>query len=204
MPKKTQAEETLGIAAHVIPNGIELSKQLAGPRHHFSKTAPFVIGTSCANKSTKKLEELLAALRSVQKRLPPFVLRIAEEWKRGSEDYALQLRRLGSGLPIEWLGEVAPISEFLQSLDLFAMIAEPAGCPMHRSKPLLTGLPVVATDHGGVSEQIISQEMAGCCHVVTSAALGEAILELSTNDTLRAKLARCGREHVAHILISIP
>jgi glycosyltransferase involved in cell wall biosynthesis len=195
--EKKLAEETLGIPAHVIPNGIELSKQPAEQRYPISKNAPFVIGTAARISPQKKLEELLSALRSIQKCLPPFVLRIAGGVERGSEDYAHHLRRLGTGLPVEWMGEVAPISEFLQSLDLFAMISEPAGCPNASLEALATGLPVVATDHGGISEQIISQETGWLVPRGDKHALGAAILELSTNDALRAKIAQHGREHVA-------
>ena len=50
-----------------------------------------------------------------------------------------------------WLRRVI----FCSTLDVFLMVSEPAGCPNASLEAMAAGLPVIATDVGGVSEQVI-------------------------------------------------
>ena len=65
------------------------------------------------------------------------------------------LRRLAEGLPVEWLGSLDETVEFLRDLDLFVLVAEPPGCPNASLEAMACGLPVIATDVGGMREQVV-------------------------------------------------
>src|SRR5208283_4268489 len=78
-----------------------------------------VIGTAARINPHKRLGLLLEAVRRVHRELPTYRLRIAGGVEPGCEDHALALRRLGEGLPVEWLGSLDETTEFLQGLDLF-------------------------------------------------------------------------------------
>ncbi|HTV23114.1 MAG TPA: glycosyltransferase, partial [Polyangiaceae bacterium] len=145
-----RVKATLGVAAHVIPNGIPLGPA-PSPR---DREGPLVIGTAVRIHPDKKLDTLLAALRLAAPQLGPYVLRIAGGVEEGAEHHAGCLRQLAHGLNVEWCGELADTRAFLSELDLFALVAEPAGCPNASLEAMALGLPVVATAVGGMSEQI--------------------------------------------------
>lgn len=153
-----------------------------------------ILGTAARLSPQKKLEDLLAALRKAHPRLPSYVLRIAGDAERGSEEYAKNLKRLAQGLPVEWLGDIPDVAPFLAELDIFVMISEPAGCPNASLEALATGLPIIATDFGGAREQIehgISGLLTPRGHAT---ALADAIVAVATDSALRERLATAARK----------
>jgi glycosyltransferase involved in cell wall biosynthesis len=187
--ESAQAATTLGAPVHVVPNGVDL-----GPTPPPRAAGPvLVIGTAARLSPQKKLEELLAALRIAAPDLPPHVLRIAGGPERGSEEYSLQLKQSAADLAVEWLGELAGSSALLDSIDLFAMISEPAGCPNASLEALARGLPVIATDVGGASEQVVDGLNGRLVPRGDTAALATALIELGRDATKRAMMGAAGR-----------
>lgn len=186
-----KAEEILGAPTWVIPNGVPLPARRNGsilkPR--------LLLGTSARLSPQKKLEELLDALRLALPRLPTCTLWIAGGPERGSEMYAENLRRRGEGLPIEWLGEV-DVSVMLRQIDLFLMISEPAGCPNASLEAMAEGLPVIATDVGGASEQVIDGISGRLVPRGDVHAFAEALIALANDQALRLALGQGARRHV--------
>jgi glycosyltransferase involved in cell wall biosynthesis len=160
-------------------------------------TAPgkrtFVFGTAARINPQKRLEDLLAAFHLAHDRLPPYTLKIAGGVERGCADYAAGLRTTGEGLPIEWLGEMADMATYYSYLDAFVMISEPAGCPNASLEALAAGLPVIATDVGGASEQVIDGQTGRLVPARNSHALAAALIELANRSDLRRGMALGGR-----------
>ncbi len=182
----------LGCPVSVIRNGIPLLP----PASDVQKER-LVLGTAARLSPDKKLGDLLAAVRLAAPRLPPFVLRIAGGPERDFPEHAAELRRLADGLPVEWMGELADIRPFLQSLSIFLMISEPAGCPNGTLEAAAAGLPIIATHHGGAAEQVL--------HLVTGhlvprgdvPAFAEALVALAHSPEKRAAMGQAGRDHIA-------
>lgn len=151
-----QAREVLGLQAerlHVIPNGVLVPSEM--PLRRERGDGLVHLGTSCRLSPQKKLEELFAALRVAGGRMPAYRLHVAGGPDGDNEAYAAALREGAKDLPIEWHAEVSDIPGFLSGLDLFVMISEPAGCPNASMEAMAAGLAVVATDVGGVAEQVV-------------------------------------------------
>jgi glycosyltransferase involved in cell wall biosynthesis len=187
------ARATLGLEARVIPNGVSLV-----PRSARSPTDRLVIGTAARLHPDKRLGDLLEALRRAAPRLPPHVLRIAGGVDGASHAHALELRERGRGLSVEWLGELDDPGAFFAGLDVFALVAEPAGCPNASLEAMAHGLPVVATAVGGMSEQIA----LGAGLLVPRrdpAAFADALVELAASPERRAALGRAGCERVRRL-----
>jgi len=184
-----QAAATLGAPAHVVPNGIDLGPAPA----RRSRGGPLVIGTAARLSPQKKLEELLSALRIAAPDLPPHTLRIAGGPERGSEEYSLQLKQSAEGLAVEWLGELEGAGALLSDLDLFAMISEPAGCPNASLEAMATGLPVIATDVGGASEQVVDGLTGRLVPRGDVTALAAALVDLGNDATKREAMGDAGR-----------
>ncbi|WP_437753618.1 glycosyltransferase [Sorangium sp. So ce1389] len=189
------AAEVLGAPAHVVPNGVALGPRPPAARRASShERARLAIGTAARIHPHKKLDELLSALRLAAPRLPPHVLRIAGGVERGAEAHAEELRRMAAGLSVEWIGELADSRAFLSDLDVFALIAEPAGCPNASLEAMAEGLPVVATAVGGMSEQVDDRVTGRLVPPADAAALAGALVELAADPALRARMGAAGWE----------
>ncbi len=184
-----QAAHWLAAPVHVVPNGVPLGPR---PAERPSRER-LVIGTAARISPQKKLEQLLLAMREANGRLPAHVLRIAGGVERGSADYAEHLRSLADGLPVEWLGELDDLRSFLQDLDLFAMISEPAGCPNASLEAMAAGLPVVATDAGGAAEQVVDGITGRLVPRDDAPALADALVDQARNPQRRARCGAAGR-----------
>src|SRR5258708_8771177 len=102
-----RAAATLGVAVHVIPNGVPID---GAPRR--PPGMRLVIGTSARINPQKRLDLLIDAVPLAHPSLPPYVLRVAGGVERGCARYAAELRRRGEGLPVEGLRRPAPAAGF--------------------------------------------------------------------------------------------
>lgn len=182
-----------GAPVHVIPNGVDLPAQ---PRRRPQVEGAFVFGTAARISPQKRLDELIAAFRLALPDLPDCVLKIAGGIETGSEAHAAELRELARGLPIEWLGEIRDIGSFHATLDAFVMISDPAGCPNASLEALASGLPIIATDVGGASAQVIDGVNGFLVPKRDVPALAQAIVEISRNAQQRGAMSTAAREHI--------
>jgi glycosyltransferase involved in cell wall biosynthesis len=189
------AGQLLGCPVHVIPNGVDAS---ATPRARNSQ-APLSIGTAVRIHPDKRLDELLSAVRLAAPALPPFVLRIAGGADRGADAYAAELRHKSADLPIEWLGELSDSRAFLDMLDVFALVAEPAGCPNASLEAMARGLPVVATDVGGMREQIEPNVTGKLVGRADANAFAAALVDLGKDAPLRQRLGNAALERTRQL-----
>ncbi len=186
------AARILGVPVCVIRNGVGLDETPRTPR----RNSPLIIGTAARLSPAKRIGDLLDAIRIAAPRLPRFTLRIAGGQERGFEAHARELRKQARDLPVKWCGEIADTRAFLADLDLFTMISEPSGCPNASLEAMATGVPVIATDLGGASEQIVN----GLTGILTpprdAPALAEAIVQLAHDAPRRESFAQAAREHI--------
>ncbi|HRB12025.1 MAG TPA: glycosyltransferase family 4 protein [Vicinamibacteria bacterium] len=189
--ERDRARRELGAPVHVIPNGVPMAE---GPAPARAPGARLVIGTSARLDPRKHLDRLLRALRLVHDRLPPYVLRIAGGVERGFEGHEAELRGLASGLSVEFAGELGDAREFLAGLDIFVLVAEPAGCPNASLEAMAEGLPVVATDAGGMSEQVEDGVTGRLVGREDEGALAGALLQLARDAPRRRSMGEAGRE----------
>jgi glycosyltransferase involved in cell wall biosynthesis len=182
----------LGAPVHVIPNGVPLPASRAPG----SGNGHVVLGTLARLDPRKHVDRLLGALRLAAPRMPSHVLRIAGGPERGRDDYLLELRQEAQGLHVELVGEADPAA-FLRELDFFALVAEPAGCPNASLEAMAAGLAVVATDAGGMREQVedgVNGRLVGRDDVK---ALADALVEVATDAPKRRRFGEAARARVA-------
>lgn len=185
--------EALGCSVRVIPNGVAIPVAAARqPSEH----GPLVFGTAARISPQKRLDELIAAFRIALPDLPAAVLRIAGGVETGAEACGEDLRWLAEGLPVEWLGETGDIAGFHAECDVFVMISDPAGCPNASLEALAAGLPVIATDVGGASEQVIDGVNGRLVPSRDVHAFARAMVELAEAPETRERLGIAAREHI--------
>lgn len=189
-----QASRVLGAPVSVVPNGVPVPRagDSLAPALVERPSASVIFGTAARIHPQKRLEDLIAAFRLAGPSLPPSVLRIAGGTEDGCLDYQARLRQLGEGLPVEWLGEVSDLATFHRGLDVFVMISEPAGCPNASLEAMAAGLPLIATDVGGASEQVIEGQTGRLITPGDLAAFAAAMVELASDAALRRTLGAGG------------
>ncbi|CAN5472932.1 hypothetical protein BH09MYX1_BH09MYX1_11770 [soil metagenome] len=189
--ERDRARSTLGAHVHVIRNGVPTRDR--PPRS--DRTAPIRVGTLARISPDKKLEILVdASVHARTLTTRPFVIEVAGPVERGHEAYAAELARLAEGTPLRFVGS-ADRAAFLDDLDLFALVAEPAGCPNASLEAMAVGLAVVATDAGGMSEQVDARTGI-LVPRWDSRALAEAIAALVDDSARREHLGRGGRAKI--------
>ncbi|MFN0077835.1 MAG: glycosyltransferase family 4 protein [Prosthecobacter sp.] len=193
------AEKVFQRPVCLIPNGVM-------PREPKSEAevSKWVIGTAARIHPHKRLEDLIAAFRRVNVKWPQTRLRIAGAADAGQEDYAQALMQSVEGSPVEWCGEVSDLAAFHDSVCVFAMISEPAGCPNASLEAMASSLPVVATAVGGAIEQIED----GVSGLLTSPrdvdAMAAALMRVLEDDALRSRMRVAALERVkAHFSLDL-
>lgn len=187
------ARRIVGAPVHVIPNGVPVGDE---SRASHRDAGPLVIGTAARLDPRKHVDRLLRALGRVHSRMPPYVLRVAGGAEPGFPAYEAGLRDLARDISVEFVGEMTEVTTFLRGLDLFALVAEPAGCPNASLEAMACGLAVVATDAGGMSEQVEDGVTGRLVGRDDEEALGQALLHLARNPELRLAMGVAGRGRV--------
>lgn len=178
------ARASFGCTVSFIPNGVVQQPQ----RQPTDSTENVIIGTSARLHPQKRLEDLLTAFRLLHAAMPSVRLRIAGGVDGDATTYASELSASSQDLPVEWLGEVQDVPGFLQQLDVFAMISEPAGCPNASLEAMACGLPIVATAVGGAVDQIIHNTTGYLVPARDAPAFTKALDQLCTDPQLRASM----------------
>jgi glycosyltransferase involved in cell wall biosynthesis len=196
---EAERAKAIGAPVKVIPNGVLMPDQ---PRRRQQAAGALVFGTAARISPQKRLDELVEAFRLALPDLPDCVLRIAGGIETGAEDCAQELRELSKGLPVEWLGETQDIGSFHAGCDVFVMISDPAGCPNASLEALASGLPVIASDVGGASEQVIDGVNGRLVPARDIPAFANAMVDLSRDATKRDSMSTAAREHIRrHFLL---
>ncbi|MFM7058632.1 MAG: glycosyltransferase [Planctomycetota bacterium] len=183
------ARAALQTDVRVIPNGVVIPDRSV----QHQERATIILGTAARISPQKKLEDVIAALRLAHPKMPPYQMRIAGAAEWGCEEYAEKLKGLAAGLSVVWLGDVQDMLGFLLSLDAFVMISHPAGCPNASMEAMAVGLPVIATDVGGASEQVIDQLNGYLVEDGDAESLASAIRVLAARADLRQSMGHQSR-----------
>ena len=186
------AAAMFSVPVSVIPNGVPLGEVTRTPR----SSGPLVFGTATRLSPDKRLEDLIDALRVAAPRLPAWELRIAGGLD-GDRAYVERLQAACVGLPIRFVGVSENHRVFLTDVDVFVLIAEPAGCPNASLEAMAYGLPVVATAVGGMAEQIESDVSGLLVPPRDAQALADALVLIANDSQRRERLGKAARERIA-------
>jgi glycosyltransferase involved in cell wall biosynthesis len=106
------------------------------------------------------------------------------------------IRRLGLDGRVLLLGHRSDVPALLASADLFVLPSLSEGCPNALLEALQAGVPVVASDIGGVREMVENGRDAVLVTANDARALSRAVAKLLADREDRHRLARRGRERL--------
>jgi glycosyltransferase involved in cell wall biosynthesis len=98
---------------------------------------------------------------------------------------------------IEFVGEVDDVRARLERADAFVLSSRSEGMPISVLEAMAAGLPVVATDVGGVHEVVLDGETGRLVPPGDVRALAAALSEMVDDAELRERWGRAGRRRIA-------
>jgi glycosyltransferase involved in cell wall biosynthesis len=106
---------------------------------------------------------------------------------------------LPADAPLELLGERDDVPELLAASDVFVLFSRSEGLPMSILEAMAAGLPVVASNVGGVPELVADGETGLLVPPGDPQALAAALRRLVENEDLRRRLGARGRERAKEL-----
>lgn len=103
---------------------------------------------------------------------------------------------LGVTSQIVWAGRRDDPDAVMTALDLLALPSSEASVPLSLLEAMASGLPVVATEVGGIPECVVSGETGTLVALADADALAEAILALVRDPAKRRRYGEAGRRRV--------
>jgi glycosyltransferase involved in cell wall biosynthesis len=178
----------------IIHNGVdlELYRQKRSPEPHRCLRA---IHAARLADPIKDQRTLLRAARLVVDQVPDFHLDIVGDGpdRRMLEELCDALRLRDN---ITFLGLRHDLHELLPRADLFVLSSLTEGLPMTVLEAMAAGLPVVATNVGGIAELVTTPATGTLVPPAQPPALAAAILELVRNPGRAAAMGAAGRQRV--------
>jgi glycosyltransferase involved in cell wall biosynthesis len=194
MFSRRRAAETIT----VVHNGVDVtmlkrtqSVQAAKAKRGWDNK--LVIGSVGRLEAAKGYEFLLRGLPDILKRNPDVVVRIAG---RGDllgplENLAAEL---GLGDRVEFVGFTANIKEFMESIDIYVQPSVCEALGIANLEASAMGVPVVASDVGGIPECVVNCETGYTVPPRDPEALCQAIAKLVSDPALRAQMGKAGSD----------
>jgi glycosyltransferase involved in cell wall biosynthesis len=175
----------------LIPNGIDLAAH-ASERH----TRPIRTVVTVANLRPEKNHETLIAAAAILAPVHPDVrYQIVGDGSRRAELEALARAR-GVDRIVEFLGHRDDIPELLAAGDLFVLPSRSEAFPNGAIEAMAAGLPVVASDVGGLRDLIVHGRTGLLVPPANPEALAAAIGALVTGPAQARAIGDAGRNEV--------
>ncbi|MDC3408804.1 glycosyltransferase family 4 protein [Burkholderiales bacterium] len=111
-------------------------------------------------------------------------------------------QELGLSKKIQFYGFVQPICDYYANSDIFVLCSRSEAFPISVLEAMRAGKPIIATDTGGISEQIENGVSGLIVPVDDSMALTESLLLLKRNRALRLRLGIAARKRYETLFTS--
>lgn len=153
-----------------------------------------VVGHVGTLRREKGHDLLLRAHASIQKRRASKLLMVGDgPIKQELHELAEELGIVDS---VIFAGQRLDVPDLLQSMDIFAFPSRNEALGIALLEAMLNGLPVVATQVGGIPEIVKDNDTGVLIPAEDSEALAEAIVRLSTNPKERFRLGCAAKKYV--------
>lgn len=187
---------------HLIYNGIDVEEILCNFNKPIGKNDPafnkhdhYLIG--CVGRLTeqKGYPYIFQAIPDILKHIPNCLVQIAGDGELKEELLSL-VNCLGISDHVEFLGLRENVPLLMHQWNIFVLPSLWEGLPTVVMEAMVCELPVIATNIPGTNELVVDNETGILVTERDSKSLAQAILEVSSNSELRARLVSNARIHV--------
>jgi L-malate glycosyltransferase len=175
----------------VIPNGIDLTT--FGPRTYAPRLKRILL-VACLREE-KRIDVLIAAAPQILQRHPDVEFVIAGDGTCRAELLALA-RATGAFDRFQFLGHRDDIPAILASADVFVLPSRSEALPNSVIEAMASGLPVVASNVGGIPELVEDGKTGRLVPAGDSQALASAIVGLLEHPEQAAEFGMAGRRRI--------
>jgi glycosyltransferase involved in cell wall biosynthesis len=174
----------------VVYSGVRASEPIA--RRESKRGDSVVIGTACRLIEAKGVRELVLAFAELKKEFPSLRLEVAGSGPE-QEDLVNDAERCGVSEGVrflEWVDDLRPV---LRRWDVFALPSHEEALPVSILEAMAEGLPVVATNVGGIPELVEDERTGYLVEPRDVDGLRMALRRVVKDSTLRDRLGEQGR-----------
>jgi N-acetyl-alpha-D-glucosaminyl L-malate synthase BshA len=175
----------------VIPNFVDTGQFHPGRRAAAPAGATRMLVHVSNFRPVKRVDDVVRIFARVRAALPAR-LRLVGDGPERPRIEALA-RELGVAGAVELLGERVDLPEVLRDADLFVLPSETESFGLAALEAMACGVPVIASDVGGVSEVVVHGACGFLCPLGDVAAMADAALRLLRDEPLRARFAAAAR-----------
>jgi len=196
---RTSLPTRLQVRTEVIRHGIDVAgiesqrSDREDVRSELGLGSELVVGTVANLRYTKGWPDLLAAAKQVLDTMEK-VSFVAVGQGPMEEEIRNLHRHLGLGDRFRLLGFRSDAVRVMAGCDVFCLASHHEGLPVAVMEAMALGLPVVATDVGGVSELVADRIHGRLVPPHRPDLLADALIDLLTNETHRSRAAGAVRE----------
>jgi glycosyltransferase involved in cell wall biosynthesis len=176
---------------HLIPNGLDIARFAPAPARPAIRRVAMVANL----RAEKGHDTLLGAAPEILARHPGASFTFVGEGPRRSALETLT-RALGLGDRVQFLGERRDVEAVLAEHDLFVLPSRSEAFPNALIEAMATGLPVVATNVGGIPEVVRDGVNGRLVPPNDAAALASAVVALMDDPAGAAALGRAARADI--------
>ena len=192
----------------VIPNFVDTERYAPGPRRSVADLCgtalpvptaqsadgqrPAVLTHVSNFRPLKRVDDVVRIFARVQRERPAVLLLVGDGPERSRvEALARQLGLAGS---VVFFGKMLSFVELLQSTDVFLMPSESESFGLAALEALSCGVPVVASDVGGIPEVVPDGEVGFLAPVGDVATMADRVLRILSDADLHIRLSSAARE----------
>jgi glycosyltransferase involved in cell wall biosynthesis len=162
-----------------------------------------VIGTVGNFDPVKGHRHLLEAAQKIKQRVPRAKFLLVGERLNNRQKYWTMLARrteeLGLKDDVIFAGRRTDMPEVFCAMDIYVHPSESEACPMAVLEASASGLPVVATDVGGVRELVANGETGFVIEAKSPDQIAAAVFRLLDDDGLRQRLGEAGASRMSEL-----
>jgi len=186
-----------GAKLHIIHCGVDPNRYIDRSVHteDSDESGEFRLAFVARLDHVKGVDELLEAIATLD--MTELRLDLAGDGP-GRKEYEELASRLGIADQVRFHGYVnqTQVAELLATADVYVLPSFAEGVPVGLMEAQASGLPVIATQVGGVSELVIDEVTGFVCRPGDRVQLAERLAQLSADPELRRQMGAAGRARV--------
>src|SRR5256885_14520611 len=181
----------------IDPHVYDRGKYPALLKNEFARSKPILMHVSNF-RTVKRVRDVIRIYAEVNRELPSVLVMIGDGPDRPAAEE--EARMLGVEENVSFLGKLEQIAPLLAAADLFLLPSQSESFGLSALEALASGVPVVGTDGGGLSEVVRDRETGFLCGVGDVAGMAAASLEILRDKKRWAEMSRRAAEDARSVV----